>query len=496
MRVFALALVVGTLISERSLGTLAAGLLALCTVAVMASVMEWMTRTRLTHWHAIAEAVLAATLVVSFSDSPGLGAYLAVPPVVAGVRHGLVTTLNVTLLSSLTVVVALALDPGGDDLRRATAAMTWLALGLGVGVLATWQTRSTRDLVARRAPQAAVHALVARLHQLASSGSVLLDSANLATDLDDRMREATGCARSAIFVLDSTGAARSLNATEDVARLAREIDLPDHDRTPGAAVVPLHGAERLLGHCVLVGVPRWTPEADLRAAEIADEFAVRLETAVLFDEIRSLAASEERNRIARDMHDGVAQEVVALGYVVDEIESITGEDHVRQLAADLRTEMSRVVTELRHSIFDLRHRVTEHDLATALTDYVQEVNRDTDLRVHLVLDSAGTDIPPRAQDELMRIAQEAIANVRRHARATNLWVTLVCEGTAMRLEVVDDGIGNAAPRDRHWGLQTMRERAGGIGADLEISAREGGGTIVRLVAPQAPTTSTRGKASA
>ena len=223
------------------------------------------------------------------------------------------------------------------------------------------------------------------------------------------------------------------------------------------------------------------------ANEVADDFALRLDTAVLFDEIRHLSTAEERNRIARDMHDGVAQEIVALGYLVDEIESVSQETETLALAGSLRDEISRVVTELRHSIFDLRHHVDATDLATALTEYVQEVSRVSDFRVHLVLDNVGSALPSFAQGELMRVAQEAISNVRRHAQATNLWVTLAVDGSAIRLEVADDGVGDAQPRDRHWGLQTMQERARGLGADLTISPVTGGGTVVQvLTAPPVP----------
>ena len=69
------------------------------------------------------------------------------------------------------------------------------------------------------------------------------------------------------------------------------------------------------------------------------------------------------------------------------------------------------------------------------------------------------------------MAQEAIGNVRKHARADNLWVTLESDGTALSLEVEDDGVGNAGPREHHWGLQTMRERAEGVGAQLDITPR-------------------------
>ena len=80
----------------------------------------------------------------------------------------------------------------------------------------------------------------------------------------------------------------------------------------------------------------------------------------------------------------------------------------------------------------------------------------------------------------MRIAQEAIGNVRRHSGAANLWVTWTTDVRSQCLRIEDDGVGNAAPRDHHYGLQTMRERAGHIGATLSVTDRAGGGTVVEL----------------
>jgi signal transduction histidine kinase len=492
VRVFALALATGTAIGDGTWVESMPVLIVLGTMAAVLSLLEWVTRDRLTRWPLIGEAVSVAALLTSTAAVPGFGAYLAVPSIVAGVRHGLVTSVNVTLLSGLTIAATLAVDPGENALRQGYACLPWLAIGLGVGVLASWQSRATRYLVARQAPHAAAHQLVARLHQLASGGNLGLDSTSLAADLDTTMRAETGAARCAVFLVEGEDRLRPFATQDDSDRLAQEIHASPSDRTPGAAVVPLRGVHQVLGYCVLTGVPRWSPELDERAHEVADEFAVRLDTAVLFDEIRHLATAEERNRIARDMHDGVAQDIVALGYVVDEIESVTQEPVTLELADTLRRETSRIVTELRHSIFDLRLEVTGQDLTTALTNYVQDVSRDTDLRVHLVLDSNRSDLPPRTQGELMRIAQEAIGNVRRHARATNLWITLVSDEGGAHLEVVDDGVGDALPRDRHWGLQTMHERAAGIGAELTIESRPSGGTAVRLIIPS-PTT-TRGSA--
>ncbi|MDZ5663814.1 sensor histidine kinase [Nocardioides sp. S-58] len=483
VRVFATALATGAALRAGVLVESAPLMVVLALVAAVTSTLEWMTRNRPAHWHAVAEAVAVTTLIVATQSTSELGPYLAVPLIAAGVRHGLVTTLNVTLVSALTVGATVAADPADEGLTRIVEALPWLLVGLGVGLLASWQSRSTRTLVARQAPYAAAHQLMERVHELASSGNLGLDTASLAIDLDTAMREVTGCARSTVFVVDPDETIRALNGGDDVERLAREIELPRAEWTPGAAVVPLRGAQQTLGYCVLVGVPRWTHELDERALEVADEFAVRLDTAVLFDDVRAFAASQERNRIAREMHDGVAQEIVGLGYIVDEIESISDHEQTRELAAALRTEITRLVSEIRFSIFDLRHEVTDGRLAASLADYARGVSDAAGLRVHLSLAESGPPLPPRAATEVLRVAQEAIGNVRKHARARNLWVSLDSDGSALRLEVADDGVGNAGPREHHWGLQGMRERADSVGAALDVTPRPGGGTVVTLRSP-------------
>ena len=489
IRVFAVALASGIVLSDDRAGASGPLLAALAVIAGASMVLEWTPVTTRAVWIPMAEMLLAALMLASADASPGLYAYLVAPPVVAGVRHGTVSTVNVAFVGAMALLAAVAASPSPEPQPALVGAGPWVLSGLGAGLLASWQSRSIRTEEARLAPHEAAHQLMARLHRLTSSGSLGLDASSLATDIDTAMQRATGCARTTIFVADPGDALRPLNGGEDVGRLALETQIPEAERTPGAAVIPLRGAHQTLGYCVLVGVPRWTVELDEAARTVADEFALRLGTAVLFDEIRDVSAAEERNRIARDMHDGVAQEIVALGYVVDEIESLSREPDTRLLAASLRDEITRVVSELRYSIFDLRHHVEEQDLTAALTDYVQEVIRDTDLRVHLVLDATDPLLPGRVQSEVLRIAQEAISNVRRHARATNLWITLVAEGTTLRLEVTDDGVGDASPRDRHWGLQTMQERASGIGARFDIESRSGGGTVVRLLVPTHVSTS-------
>jgi signal transduction histidine kinase len=487
VRVFALALATGTTLSNGVFLQSSPIMVVLALTAAVTSLLEWMTRNRPMHWHAVAEAVAVTTVMVATQSTSDLGAYLAVPPIAAGVRHGLVTAVNVTLVSLLTVAATVAADPASDSLSRIGQTVPWLTIGLGVGLLAGLQSRATRTMAARQAPYATAHQLMERIHRLASSGSLGLDSSALAADLDAAMRRASGCARSTVFVVEPDESLRPLNGGDDVERLAAEIELSDDDRTPGAAVVPLRGSQQVLGYCVLVGVPRWTAELDERAIEVADEFALRLDTAVLFDDIRALATSEERNRIAREMHDGVAQEIVGLGYIVDEIESMSEKEQTRELASTLRAEITRLVSEIRFSIFDLRHEITDGRLAASLADYAREVSHATGLRVHLSLAESGPPLPPRTATEVLRVAQEAIGNVRKHAHAENLWVTFAYDGTHLHLEVADDGVGNATPREQHWGLQTMRERAEGVGARLDVSPRSDGGTVVSLRSPSTVT---------
>lgn len=490
VRVFALALATGTAVSDSVLVRVLPILVVLATLEACCSLLEWLRRDHPMHWHAVLEAVATTILLVVTQSVSALGACLAVPAIIAGVRFGLVTTLNVSLVSGLTVAATLATSSPAEPVARFGETVPWLLIGLGVGALTSWQSRETRDLAARQAPYATANQLMARIHQLASSGSLGLDSTSLATSLEEAMRVATGCARTTVFVVDPDDSVRPLNVGPDAERLARELKLSDAERTPGVAVVPLRGARQVLGHCVLVGISRWTEELDRRALEVADDFALRLDTAVLFDDVRLLATAEERNRIARDMHDGVAQEIVALGYVVDEIESTADQDHVKELAAGLRAEITRMVSEIRFSIFDLRHQLVDARLSGPLADYVRETSRATGMQVHLSLEETGPPLTPRVADDVLRIAQEAINNVRKHARADNLWVSFASDGTTLHLEVGDDGVGRAERRQHHWGLQSMHERAERVGARLEIGSRAGRGTVVTLRSPVITTTAT------
>ncbi|HUR75775.1 MAG TPA: histidine kinase, partial [Sporichthya sp.] len=259
--------------------------------------------------------------------------------------------------------------------------------------------------------------------------------------------------------------------------------LPPTD--PGSSlVVPIRIGDRITG---LLGIE--TPDVDAydeacraEIGELVSNAALRLETGVLFDQIRELATTEERRRLAREIHDGIAQELASLGYIIDETSAVAAEAGQPDIVEDLtglRAEMSRIVKELRLSIFDLRSEVDRFGgLGAALSEYIRTIGTTSGFTVHLTLDESSRRLPAETEAELLRIAQEAINNARKHAGADNLWVTCRIHPPDAELVIEDDGAGLGPGRADSYGLEIMKERAARTRAMLEIRPRNPRGTYV------------------
>lgn len=248
------------------------------------------------------------------------------------------------------------------------------------------------------------------------------------------------------------------------------------------AILPLRLGDQLIG---VVAMERsagsWTAAELDNAQSTIDEAAVHLDSGRLFSEVRALATMEERRRLAREIHDGIAQEIASLGYVVDELVAEERDGEQRERIFALRGELTRIVSELRLSIFDLRSDVQPTaGLGAALTSYVRSVGTGSGLTVHLVLDESAYRLPIQAETELLRVAQEAITNARRHARARNLWVTCRVDPPRAFLRIADDGKGLGEPRNDSFGMDIMRERTARVGAVFTVRQRVGGGTVVEV----------------
>jgi signal transduction histidine kinase len=245
--------------------------------------------------------------------------------------------------------------------------------------------------------------------------------------------------------------------------------------------LPVRMGERVVA-MVLLGLDRAEVDgAALRAYQaVVDRSGPRLATAMLFDDVRRLATADERVRVAREIHDGIAQDLASVGYLIDDIAGDAGPDVASRLGG-LREHLRTMVAELRLSIFDLRSGVDEGtSLGSAVGEYVQRVGTQSGLAVHLTMDEAPRRLPTAIEVELLRIVQEAVTNVRRHAQARNIWVRLSVDPPGARLVIADDGRGLQRGRPDSMGITGMRERAHRIGATLDIGPGEDGGTAVTV----------------
>jgi len=196
-----------------------------------------------------------------------------------------------------------------------------------------------------------------------------------------------------------------------------------------------------------------------------------------------VGADEERTRIARDLHDRIGQSLAYLAFELDRIvkTNAKGDDVTKQLER-LRTDVRGVIGEVRDTLYDLRTDVTDdQDMGGVLREFLDRVEARSSVEIRLDAQSSGR-LPLLQERELWRIAQEAVTNVERHARATKVAVTWRSDGARAVLIVADDGIGFPAGkvgRLDSYGIIGMRERAASIGAALDIVSEEGVGTTIR-----------------
>jgi signal transduction histidine kinase len=222
---------------------------------------------------------------------------------------------------------------------------------------------------------------------------------------------------------------------------------------------------------------------------LAAHAAVAIENARLLERSRELSIVEERNRLARELHDAVAQKLFATVLAAESATTLLTRDQeaaageLERLQALAREAMG----ELRSLIFELRPASLEAEgLVTTLRKHVEVVRRVSGRDVVLRADGAPR-LDPDAESEIFRVAQEALQNAVRHTDAGRIVVRLADGDGRLVLEVSDDGTGfdpaDPAVRSRRLGLTSMEERAAALGGALAIESTPGRGTRVRLEVP-------------
>lgn len=440
----------------------------------------------------VIEGVLtAAAAVASFPANEAALPYLATPALIAGIAGGF-RWAGAVLVSEAVVLGAVSWALVGNyDADLAAGSVTWLTTGLGLGLLGTFTrhsiTRSSTDSTYRSALD-----LIKQLHALSGRLTSGLDPVDLADHVLAAVGEEIVVRQAVVAVRSGSGAFTPLRYSDGAIPFSIE-DADDLLYRCWQSRRPILGTSRIAlpltteTERVAVVLVDCVSQPDKRAVDRAMEHleaqAIRLNAALLFNSVRESATSEERQRIAREVHDGVAQDVASLGYLIDNI-AVTATDP-EQVAdvARLRKEVSRVVAELRNSVFDLRNEVAAtQGVGQSLASFARHVGSHSDLTVHVTLDESTVRMRPRIEAELLRIAQEAINNARRHSGGQNLWVDCRIHPPRAEISVVDDGAGLGSGRDDSHGMKIMQERADRIGADLTVQspALDGHGTRVTI----------------
>ena len=203
------------------------------------------------------------------------------------------------------------------------------------------------------------------------------------------------------------------------------------------------------------------------------------------------AVLAERTRIAREIHDTLAQSFVAVSVQLELIHRLmpTSGQSARETLQQTRKLVQDSLAEARRSIWNLRaNENEEEDLPANLSKMIKRVTANTNLEVQLNISGAYRRLPPHVEEEVLRIAGEAVANAIRHANATKLDVDLFFDTRRASLTILDDGQGFTMSSDSqgpegHYGLRGMHERAAAIHAQLKIRSAAGEGTQVRLELP-------------
>jgi signal transduction histidine kinase len=271
---------------------------------------------------------------------------------------------------------------------------------------------------------------------------------------------------------------------------------PNHPPMHSFLGVPIIVRESVFGRLYVTekqGAPEFTKDDERIAMTLAAQAGVAIQNANLLEEVKArgdeLAVLEERERISKELHDGVIQSIYSVGLSLQGAMSLVDRDPegTKKRMDDAIGTLDNVVRDVRSYIFALQPKsVEERGLKKAIEELVKdlEVNALTEATVQLSDDGLEM-IPESARGDFIQIAREILSNVARHAQASEVSVACaVREGSTVVMTIEDDGIGfDPASVKRGHGLTNIEERARRIGGELLISERRPKGTVHTLSMP-------------
>jgi signal transduction histidine kinase len=360
------------------------------------------------------------------------------------------------------------------------------------------------------AEMATANELLVSLHGLAQTLPASFDLPEVVDSMRQRLRSLLQFSALVVLVHDDAESAWTVELAEGVRLGTRLVDRelpqplqraltsmhpvlitdrianPDEDGFAALGRSGMYMALRARGALVgLIALEDVAPNAygpeqrDLMES-LSSLLALSIDNARWFARLRTLGAEAERARIARELHDRVAQSLAYVAFELERMHSLPGDKEGE--ISELRVVVRDIVRELRQTIYQLRANVSEAaDITEVASVYLEKFADRTGIETHWE-PSTAVALPYRIEQEMWRIGQEALVNIERHSGASEVTVRWEVRDSYARLEIIDDGIGFEpdAVRGEHYGLVGMRERADAIGASLTIERASVRGTRVAV----------------
>jgi signal transduction histidine kinase len=267
---------------------------------------------------------------------------------------------------------------------------------------------------------------------------------------------------------------------------------PNHPPMTSLLGVPVRLKGRTIGNLYLTdkaGAHGFSEDDQQLVELFALHAGIAIENARLHEAVQHLAVVDERERIGKDLHDGIIQRLYGIALSLEMVTDLVGDDDGTavervDLAID---ELNATIGDLRQFVVGLRPELVDRtDLRRLIAALAEQFRRDGVIDVRFDATDEPVDLPAHARGELLQVAREALSNVVRHADASAAWVSLGRIDDRLRLEISDDGRGFDAPHvppDGHHGLTNMRERVTALGGSMQIESRAGAGSHIIVVIP-------------
>lgn len=270
---------------------------------------------------------------------------------------------------------------------------------------------------------------------------------------------------------------------------------PNHPPMHSFLGAPVEALGQIFGNIYLTekhGAPEFTDDDEAALVVLATQAGVAIENARLYDEMRRaqeelarLELLEERERIAKELHDGVIQALFAVGMGLQGTAAMANDPEIARRIENATEEVDRAIRDLRNYIFGLRPGIlADRQLDQALQQLALDFQGRTDVLTIVDVDeSVAAELASRAAD-VVQLVREGLSNVGRHARATSCRITLRRSNGGAELEIDDDGLGfDPSSPSSGLGMPNLRERVASLGGELTILSIPGEGTTIRAQLP-------------